>query len=167
MNASPDNGSILPEGWLRRFDGERLAGRAGEAAILATVDAEDWPHLAFLSVGEVFAPDTSRLYFATWARSRSTQNLQRHGKASLFVALGGSVWEARLRVRQCNAGTDEALVVSAGEVIAVREHAAPYASVLGLVSFQLEEVAEAITRWERQIDMLRKYSENGAGSTTS
>jgi hypothetical protein len=167
MTAVPDNASLLPEGWLRRFDGERLAGRAGEAAILATVDAEDWPHLAFLSVGEVFAPDVSRLYFATWARSRSTQNLQRQGKASLFVALGGSVWEARLRVHQCNTGTDDALVVSAGDVVAVREHAAPYASVLGLVSFRLDEAAEAITRWEQQIEMLRKYSESGAGSTTN
>jgi hypothetical protein len=167
MTPSAENASILPEGWLRRFDGERLAGRSGEAAILATVDTEGWPHLAFLSVGEVFARDASRVYFATWARSRSTHNLQRQGTASLFVALGGSVWEARLRVHQCNAGTDDALVVSAGDLVAVREHAAPYASVLGLVSFQLDEADEAITRWEQQIEMLRKYSESGAGSTNS
>jgi hypothetical protein len=150
----------LPEGWLGLFDGERLGERAGDSAVLATTDGEGWPHLSFLSVGEVLASDTSRLYFATWAGSRSTANLRRTGQASLFAAVGGAVWEARLHVRLLD-GDAGALAVSAADVVAVRKHAAPYASALGMVSFRLDDPAEAIARWERQILLLRRFAEAG------
>jgi hypothetical protein len=158
----PVEPATLPDGWLRLFDGERLGERAGDSAVLATIDEEGWPHLSFLSVGEVLAPGLTRLYFATWSGSRSTGNLRRTGQASLFAAVDGAVWESRLRVRLLEGETGP-LAVSAADVIAVRKHAAPYATALGMVSFSLDDPAGAIGRWEKQMALLRRLAGADSG----
>jgi len=158
MSTSPPaDHTRLPESWLRMFDGQRLGERVRDSAVLATTDEEGWPHLSFLSVGEVLARDAFRLYFATWAGSRTTGNLRRNARASLFAAVDGAVWEARLHVRLLE-GDAGPLAVSASDVAAVRRHAAPYAATLGMVSFRLDDEAAAVARWERQIALLHRFA---------
>jgi hypothetical protein len=156
MSQGPADATVvLPDAWLGLFDGTRLADKAGEAAILASVDAEGWSHLAFMSVGEVLAESAARVHIATWAASRTTQNLRLRSQASLFAAVAGEVWEARLAMRIGRADDGDGLVLFSGDVGSARRHPAPYARVLGLVAFQLTDAAAAVARWERQVALLR------------
>lgn len=159
---APDLSNALPPSWLLAFDGTRLESRLALSAILATVDDEDWPHLAYMSAGEILVRDAQRLYFGAWPQSRSTRNLLDSGRASLQVALDGVVWEARVRVQRCGDAGDE-FTVFKGEVMAVRRHAAPYALVESLIGFTLHDPAEVLRRWQKQIDLLRQH----AGSDSS
>lgn len=149
----------LPPAWFRLFDGEQLETKLGEAAILATTDSETWPHLAFLSVGEVYAPGRDTLYLATWPSSRTAQNLERQGQASLSAAADGAVWEARLAIRRCTGMADEAgPALFRAELIGVRKHMAPYAQVEQLIRFRLDDETATLDRWRAQIETLRRLA---------
>jgi hypothetical protein len=141
----------LPD-WLTQFDGERLTEKVGVAAILGTADAEGWPHLAYLSAGEILVRD-SRLSLALWPTSQSCANLRRSGQAVLHVGAGGVVWEARLHLRP--RGGDERAAIFDGEVGELRRHAAPYADVQALVSFRLHDAPATIQRWTEKLADLR------------
>ena len=73
----------LPSEWASQFDGTRLEDKLHVAAMLATVDAEGWPHLAYLSAGEVLVHSLRRVSVCLWPASRSTANLQRAGRGVL------------------------------------------------------------------------------------
>lgn len=153
MNATADllPPDALPGSWLALFDGARLATKLGEAAILATVDEQGWPHLSYLSVGELLADGRERLLFAVWPTSRTAANLLRSGAAALQAALDGAVWEARLAVRRLDGGDAlPGLAVFEARVGGVRRHAAPYAEVEGLVRFRLGDEPGTLARWRRQ-----------------
>jgi len=44
---------ILPGAWHTLFDGTALEQKLSVSALLATTDEEGWPHVSFLSAGEV------------------------------------------------------------------------------------------------------------------
>jgi hypothetical protein len=145
--------SELPSAWVGQFDGTRLDSKIHVAAVLATVDEEGWPHLAFLSAGEVLAHDARRIAFVLWPTSRSAANVARDGRGVLHAVADGAVWETRLR-SQPRAEAHELAVFDA-EVIDVRRHAAPYADVTGLIGFRLHDPAATLERWRRQIERMR------------
>ena len=120
---------------------------------LATVDEEGWPHLAYLSAGEVLAHDARRITFVLWPTSRSAANVSRAGRSVLHAVADGAVWETRLR-SQPRADAHELSVFDA-EVIDVRGHAAPYADVTGLIGYRLHDPTATLERWRRQIDRMR------------
>jgi len=151
----------LPPSWLQAFDGARLESKLALSAILATVDDEDWPHLAYMSAGEILVRDARRLYLGAWPQSRSTRNLLDSGRASLQVALDGVVWEARLRVVRGGAAAED-FAVFEGEVMAVRRHAAPYARVESLIGFTLHDSVDVLRRWHRQIELLKHASSDSS-----
>ena len=62
----------LPSEWTSQFDGTHLEDKLHVAAVLATVDAEGWPHLAYLSAGEVLVHGPRRVSVCLWPASRST-----------------------------------------------------------------------------------------------
>jgi flavin reductase (DIM6/NTAB) family NADH-FMN oxidoreductase RutF len=144
----------LPHAWLSQFDGSNLENKLHVAAVLGTVDDAGWPHLVYLSAGEVLTHSTHRLSFALWPTSRSTANLRRVGHAVLHAVADGAVWEARL-VAQSRADAND-LVVFDAEVIGVHRHAAPYAEVTGLIGFRLNDPASTLDRWRRQIERMRE-----------
>src|SRR5882672_10865714 len=86
----------LPSEWVSQFDGTHLEDKLHVAAVLATVDAAGWPHLAYLSAGEVLLHGPRRMSLCLWSASRSTANLQRVGRGVLYAAAEGSVWETKL-----------------------------------------------------------------------
>ncbi len=143
----------LPPAWVDQFNGLDLDSKLHVAALLLTVDDAGWPHLAYLSAGEVLAYDTHRVSLALWSASRSTANLRRVGHGVLHAAAESAIWETRL-VAQPRADADE-LVVFDATVIGVRRHAAPYAEVTGLVSFRLNDPVSTLDRWRRQIERMR------------
>lgn len=145
--------SELPSTWLGQFDGTRLENKLHVSAVLATVDDEGWPHLAYLSAGEVLARDVRQITFVLWSASRSTANLLRAGRGVLYAEADGAVWETRLTVQRRAHVTE--LTVFDAQLTYVRRHAAPYAVVTGLVGFRLQDPAATLERWRRQIERMR------------
>lgn len=142
----------LPSEWISQFDGTHLEHKLNVSAVLATVDAEDWPHLAYLSAGEVLVHDPRRVSVCLWPASRSTANLQRVGRGVLYAAAAGAVWEARLvAVRRASSDTP---VIFDAEVIEAHRHAAPYAEVTALIGFRLSDPPSTLDRWRRQIEQM-------------
>jgi hypothetical protein len=147
------NSVKLPSVWMSQFDGLGLEAKLHVAAVLGTVDDAEWPHLAYLSAGEVLVHDSRRLSLALWPTSRSTANLRRVGHGVLHAVAEGAVWETRFSA-QPRADAD-GLVVFDAEVIGVRRHAAPYAEVTGLIGFRLNDPVSTLDRWRRQIERMR------------
>jgi hypothetical protein len=143
----------LPEAWFRTFDGTDLAGRQDVSAILATVDEDGWPHVSFLSVGEILVRDAAHLSLLLWPASTTARNIGRSGRAILFAAIEGSVWEARLDAHAVQDGVEGAARFDA-RVTAARRHLAPYAEVTGMIGFRLHDSEDVLARWRGQIDRL-------------
>src|SRR5579884_450685 len=93
-------GNQLPSNLLSLFDGSDLAGRLGHTFLLLTTDAEGWPHLAMLSVGEVLAADPHTLQAALWTSSSATANLAREGRALLALVEGNAAYYLRVRAQR-------------------------------------------------------------------
>jgi hypothetical protein len=144
----------LPSEWVSQFDGTHLEDKLHAAAMLATVDAEGWPHLAYLSAGEVLVHDPRRVSVCLWPASRTTANLQRVGRGVLYAAAAGAVWEAKF-VATLRAGSDTPVIFDV-EVIEVHRHAAPYAEVTTLIGFLLSDPPSTVERWRRQIAVLKE-----------
>ena len=145
--------SELPAAWTAQFDGAHLDRKLEVSATLATVNEDGWPHLAYLSAGEVLAYDSRRITFLLWSRSRSAASLMRVGRGVLHAVADGAVWEARL-ISRPRADADEVAVFDA-EIIEVRRHAAPYAQTTQLIGFRLHDTAATLERWRRQIERMR------------
>jgi hypothetical protein len=144
----------LPSEWASQFDGTHLEDKLHVAAMLATVDAEGWPHLAYLSAGEVLVHAPGRVSVCLWPTSRTTANLQRVGRGVLYAAAAGAVWEAKF-VAVLRAGSNTPVIFDAA-VTEVHRHAAPYAEVTALIGFRLSDPASTVERWRQQIGDLKE-----------
>jgi hypothetical protein len=145
--------SELPAAWTAQFDGVHLDSKLQVSATLGTVDEDGWPHLSYLSAGEVLAHESRRITLLLWSRSRSAAGLLRVGRGVLHAVADGAVWEARL-ISRARADADELTVFDA-QVIEVRRHAAPYAETTQLIGFRLHDPAATLERWRRQIERMR------------
>src|SRR5258708_10186028 len=81
----------LPHAWLGQFDGSNLENKLHVAAVLGTVDDAGWPHLAYLTAGEVLAHCLLRLSFALSPTSRIAANLLRLGHFLLHAVAARAV----------------------------------------------------------------------------
>jgi hypothetical protein len=158
----------LPSAWVTQFDGAHLDRKLHVSAVLASTDDEGWPHLSYLSAGEVLAQDARRVTFLLWSASRSAANLLRVSRGVLHAVADGAVWETRL-ISQPRADATEVTVFDA-QVIEVRRHAAPYAEATGLIEFHLHDPAATLERWRLQIERMRESrysaaSERGSPTT--
>jgi hypothetical protein len=143
----------VPE-WLQQFAGAQIQSTPCQAATLASVDAEGWPHLSYLSIGEIFVR-AGIVSIALWPNSRSTANIARNGQAVLHAAWEGAVWEARLAMKSRENGSEEGSVIFDGTIVECRRHAAPYADVLHMMLFKLHDPSATVARWEVQMKRLR------------
>jgi hypothetical protein len=78
-------GATLPAAVVSMLDGANPRDQLGHVLLLLTVDAEGFPHVCPLSPGEVVAVSDSELRVAVDERSRSRQNAERAGVATLAV----------------------------------------------------------------------------------
>ncbi|TPG08440.1 hypothetical protein EAH84_14085 [Sphingomonas oligophenolica] len=145
---------MIPPSIRQQFNGTDLEQKMGVAAILSTTDHDGWPHLSFLSVGEVMC-DHQRVALLSWSRSHAVESMARTQRGVLFVAADDVVHEMRLEAAVVSAGLDEKTRVIVAEVNTRRENRAPYAAVGSLVDFTLDDPAAAVARWARQIAVLR------------
>jgi hypothetical protein len=136
------------------FDGHALGERLGVSALLCTMSDDGWPHASFLGVGEILVQGPDRLGLMLWPHSSTARNLTRTGRASLFAAAEGAVWEARLQAEAIGEAGDEPQIFRA-TVAAVRRHHAPYAEVEGMIAFRLLDPPSVLDRWRQQIARLR------------
>jgi len=148
---------VLPAAWLTLFDGTRLDEKMDLSALLSTVGDDGWPHASFLGAGEVVVRNERRIGLLLWATSTTAGNIARTGRATLFAAAEGSVWEVRLEAGAGDHdGAGGALRFEA-HVIGVRCHAAPYAQVTGMIGFHLLDPASTVVRWRAQIERLHRF----------
>lgn len=146
--------AALPPEIVALFDGTALAAKRDVALIVATVDADGWPHSSFLGPGELLVRDGARLAFLLWPTSGTAANVDREGRATLFFAAAGAVWEARVSAVATSDGEGPTRRYEAN-LVAIRRHAAPYAEVTALVGYRLLDPDAVIARWQAQIERLR------------
>ena len=119
--------------------------------VLSELEA-GWPHLAMVSVGELVVAADARLALALWPTSTCAANLARTGRATLAVVADGLAFSLRCQV-------DHELPITAGEDPAMRgfvlcvtaavEDAAPYADLLGGITYRLHDTEATVARWRR------------------
>jgi hypothetical protein len=91
-------GHTLPDRLMSRLDGARAD--AGQAVVLATVDAAGRPHFALLSTAEIVALGPQTLRFGTYATSTTAGNLRDRGTIGLCLVEGGEVFYVKGRVQE-------------------------------------------------------------------
>jgi hypothetical protein len=97
---SRELGNALPGALLALLDGRDLASRLGKAILITTVDEAGWAHPALLSYGEVAAVDAARLRLATYANSRTSDNLRRSGRLTLCFVEAGIAYYVKTSARE-------------------------------------------------------------------
>lgn len=140
----------IPDSLCRQFDGLALETKTELSALLSTVDSDGWPHLSFLSVGEVVL-QPEHLALTLWADAHSTATLAHRRRGVLFGASDGIVYELRFEVIDIQRLDDAPFAVILGRNEALREHRAPYALVQKLIDFRLDDAQSAVNRWTLQV----------------
>lgn len=113
---------------------------------------EGWPHLAMVSVGELVVAADGRLALALWPTSTCAANLARTGRATLALVADGAAFSLRCHVADefpITAGEDPAMRGFVLRVTAATADAAPYADLLGGVTYRLHDVPATLARWRR------------------
>jgi hypothetical protein len=119
--------------------------------VLSELDS-GWTHLAMVSVGELVVAADERLALALWPASTCAANLARTGRATLAVVADGLAFSLRCRVDDefpITAGADPAMRGFVLRVCAAIEDAAPYADLLGGVTYRLHDAQATLDRWRR------------------
>lgn len=154
----PDAASttVLPPQFASLLDGTDLLAKT-QALRLSTVDPQGWPHASLLSAGDMLAMPPGRIRFLVFAESTTTANLMRDNRVTITLALDGGMCELRLKARRLAKLSAEApLACFEADVVEVRMHKAPYATVSGGVTFALHEPQSVLQRWQKQVDAMRQ-----------
>jgi len=150
--------TVFPRGVTALLNGDALAGKVGAVVQLATVGAEGWTHLAMLSVGEILITGPSTLRLLLWLRAGSTANLRRDGRLTLSMVENGVPYDMRLQARALPPvevpGSVEPFAAFEAQLLAVKQHHAPYATVTSGITYRLHEPEAVVDRWTRQIAAL-------------
>ncbi|HTI84941.1 MAG TPA: pyridoxamine 5'-phosphate oxidase family protein [Acetobacteraceae bacterium] len=153
----PDAASaaVLPPQLAKYLDGTDLLAKT-QALRLSTVDPQGWPHASLLSAGDVLATAPGRIRFLVFAESTTTANLMRDNRVTITLALDGGMCELRLKSRRlAELAAESPLACFEADLVEVRMHKAPYATVSGGVTFALHEPQSVMRRWQKQIDAMR------------
>jgi hypothetical protein len=150
------NTTALPSQVAGYLDGTNLLAKT-QALRISTVDAEGWPHASLLSAGDMLAMPSGRIRFVIFAQSATAANLVRDGRVTITLALDGGMCELRMRCRRlADSSPDAQLALFEAELVKVRIHKAPYATVSAGVTFVLHEPQSVLQRWQRQLDAMQE-----------
>ncbi len=148
--------TTLPPQVADYLDGTDLLAKT-QALRISTIGAEGWPHASLLSAGDMLAMPSGRIRFVVLARSATTANLVRDGRVTVTLSLDGGMCELRMTCRRLvGASPGTPLALFEAELVEVRLHKAPYASVSGGVTFALHDPQSVLQRWQTQIDAMRQ-----------
>jgi len=126
--------------------------------LLSTVDADGWPHVAFLATGDLLFVPPGEARLILWPQATTVANLERTRRGTLFGVADGAVHELQFTVSAIDAAEGRGTIVT-GPIVAMRIHRAPYASVESLIDFRLHDPAGVADRWRKQVaDMMAMES---------
>jgi hypothetical protein len=151
-------GNQLPDALRQLLDGSDLGAREGLTFLLLTTDDEGWPHMAMLSVGELFAVDAHTLRAGLWLHSSTSKNLTRAGRAMLTLIADGNGYYVRLvaqRGPDLDLGPEGRLAYFVLQVEDVQEDSADYATLTSGITFRLKQPDQVVPRWQRTVGALR------------
>ena len=152
-------GQQLPAELVELFNGEALAGKIGQALLVAVTDEAGWPHLAMVSYGEVVAIDAATLRLGLWDGSRTTRYLRQTGKATLCLAGEHGVFYIKGQVRDLGRALTEPAPIAKLElrVQEVLQDGDPDGEVISGITYRSTETqGQVLERWTRQIAALRE-----------
>ncbi len=157
-------GKILPDVLRELLSGQGLAARMGQAILIATTDAEGFPHPALLSFGEVVAVDNRRVRLALYRTSGTSGNLRRNGKLTLCLIGAGMAYYIKTVARELRDAMEGFAELTRFEatvemVLAdqAREDLEPEARVTGGITFDMgRPIQEVLQGWEGVLDGLRR-----------
>lgn len=142
----------LPEILVHLLDGTALRDKVGETLVLLSVAPDGFPHLALLSVGEVFAPHPKEVRMALWPNSTTTANLTRTGMGTLaYVAPSAAIYVELEATRVLHPG----LALFVATLRSIRIDHVGYAELVCGIRFRLNDPAAVVARWQATIDRLR------------
>jgi hypothetical protein len=105
----------------------------------------------------MLAMPSGRIRFMVFDQSTTTSNLMRDNRVTITLSLDGGMCELRMRCRRLShSSPDASLAFFEAELVEVRFHKAPYATVNGGVTFELHEPQAVLQRWQKQIDAMRQ-----------
>jgi len=147
----------LPDSLRDLLNGEDLGAKEGETFILITVNADGWPHLGLLSVGEVVATSAQEIRIALWPRSTTTGNLARSGIATLAAIWQGTAYYVELEAAPFTSpsSVEGSLARFSARVRRVLVDRVDYADLTTGVRFVLKDKARAVRGWQEVIQTLR------------
>lgn len=148
---------MLDAGVVALLGGTDLQAHAGFTLELVTLDADGWPRVALLSLGEVLATGEGSLRLALWPGSRSTANLERSARALLAFVHDGAAHRVRLAPRRrADVLVDgDARAVFDAPVVSVTRDEVPYARLRGGITHELADPAHALERRRVTVAALR------------
>jgi hypothetical protein len=148
--------TALPTQVAEYLDGTTLLAKT-QALRISTVDVEGWPHAALLSAGDMLAMPSGRIRFIVFAQSTTTSNLIRDSRLTITLSLDDGMCELRMRCHRLSHSSPDALLAFfEAELVEVRIHKAPYATVSGGITFVLHEPQSVLQRWQKQVDAMRQ-----------
>lgn len=155
LHAAPEEQTVPPAVLVALLDGSDLESKTEVSVGVMTSDPDGWPRPAHLSAGEVLLWADGEVRLALHPRSTTTENVRRTQRVVLTIVAEGADHELRCTVVEAAPMTDPPLATFKGRVVLAREHRAPYADVVGGISFRLHEPEQTLERWRRQIAALR------------
>jgi hypothetical protein len=150
--------AVLPPAVHALLDGDDIDRKVGETILLLTTSDRGWPHVAMLSVGEVFSPAPDRVRLALWSGTETGQNLRRCGRATLAVVVDGGGHYVELTVDPASTPVvvgDQILDRFEGGVVRVLSDEVGYARLTSGITFDLPDRDGVVTRWRATVDALR------------
>ncbi len=150
--------SELPAALVPLLDRSALGAKAGVTFLLLTTSEEGFPHVALLSVGEIFAPSPSEVRLALWQGTNTTANLARTGRATLACVVDGAGHYVELEARPAGELVLPTLTLARFEarVRSARVDTVGYAVLECGIRYRLKNKDKVVARWEAQIAGLRR-----------
>jgi hypothetical protein len=149
---------VLPAGLLALLDGSDLESKVGETLILIATDAEGWPRVATLSVGELLAVSGTQLLVTLYRASRTTHAIESSGRALLVAVEGNGLAKVQLELAVLDV-TSPGRTTFLGRVSSVEHDEVPYARVTHGIGFDLVDGTKALERWRLQLAELAALAE--------
>lgn len=143
------------------MDGTDLSAREGTTFLLITASGNDWPHVAMLSVGEVFAPSEGEVRLALWPGSQTTKNLAAGAFALLMVVASGATYYVRLKCRRlpdAKVGERPHALFSA-QVDEALQDVVDYAEITTGIGFRLSDRERVLKSWSESVEVMRSSPE--------
>jgi hypothetical protein len=148
----------LPPGLLALLDGSDLEGKVGETLVLIATDADGWPRVATLSVGELLAVSGTQLLVTLYRSSRTTLAIVSSGRALLVAVEGDGIAKVQLQLEALDVASPGRTTFRA-QVVSVEHDEVPYARVTHGIGFELVDGTRAVERWRLQLADLRALAE--------